>query len=176
MSRETKVSVHKPSFILSGVWMVLAIASWILFVGGIRLHEMLVGACAVLVTTAFVHQVWKRETLQIEFHPSDVIQGWRVPWYVLRDTCVIALVLWGDFFARTCAASLYRVSALKKVKPRPRQTARQVLITLYTTMSPNSIVIGIDPHRDRILFHQLRRSSISTMDQVLGVKPGVRRS
>src|ERR1700744_4497373 len=128
MSRETKVSVHKPSFVLSGLFVISAIASWILFVGGIRRDEMLVGACAVLLTAAFVYQVWRVETLHIEFHASDVTQGWRVPWYVLSDTCVIALVLLRDRLGKTRAGSHYRISEGKTVKQTPRRTAREGLI------------------------------------------------
>jgi len=170
---ETKVSVHKRSFALSGLFLISVIASWILFVGGTRRDEMLVGLGILFLTAAFVYQVWRIETLHIAFHMSDVIQGWRVPGYVLRDTCVITLVLLRDLIGAASANSLYRVSELKTVKPNPRQAARQVLITLYTTMSPNSIVIGIDPTQDRILFHQLQRSGITKMDMALGVKPGV---
>ena len=170
---ETKVSVHKSFFVLSGLLLISAAASWILFVGGIRRDEMLVGVGVVFLTAAFVYQVWRIETLHIAFRLRDVVQGWRVPGYVLRDTCVISSVLLRDLLGMALADSLYRVSELKRVKPKPRQAARQVLITLFTTMSPNSIVIGIDPNRDRILFHQLQRGSITKMDMALGVKSGV---
>ena len=128
MRRETKVSVHKPSFVLSGLFVISAIASWILFVGGIRRDEMLVGTCAVLLTAAFVYQVWRIETLHIEFHASDVTQGWRVPWYVLSDTCVIALVLFRDLLGKTRAGSHYRISEVKTVKRIPRQTDRKSVV------------------------------------------------
>jgi hypothetical protein len=170
---EMKVSVHKPSFVLSGLFLVSAIALWILFVGGTRRDEMLVGLGVAFLTAAFVYQVWRMGTLHIAFHMSDVIQGWRVPGYVLRDTCVIALVLLRDLIGAASTDSLYRVSEFKTVRPNSRKAARQVLITLYTTMSPNSIVIGMDPNRGRILFHQLQRSSITKMGVALGVKPGV---
>ena len=170
---KTKVSGHRRSFVLSGLFLISVVASWILCVGGTRRDEMLVGLGVLFLTSAFVYQVWRIETLHIAFHMSDVIQGWRVPGYVLRDTCVITLVLLRDLIGEDSANSLYRVSELKTVKPNPRQAARQVLITLYTTMSPNSIVIGIDPTQDRILFHQLQRSSITKMDMALGVRSGV---
>jgi hypothetical protein len=173
MGRETKVSVQKPSFVLAGLVLISAAAFWILFVGGTRRDEMLVGICVVLLTAAFVYQVWRTETLRVEFHVRDVIQGWRVPGYVVRDTYVILVVLLRDLFGTASANSLYRVGGLKWGAQNHRNTARQVLITLYTTMSPNSIVIGIDPHRRRILLHQLQRSSISKMNAALGVQSGV---
>jgi len=175
MARGTKISAQKLPLVLLGVFLTSAIASWILFVGGVRRDEMLVGIGVLLLTAAFAYEVWRIETLHVEFHMSDVIQGWRVPGYVLRDTWVIASALLRDLLGTAAADSLYRVSELKTVKPHPRKIARQVLITLYTTMSPNSIVIGIDPHQDRVLFHQLQRSSITKMDKALGVHSGVQK-
>src|SRR6202000_116319 len=64
----TKISVHKRSFALSCLFMISVIASWILFVGGARRDEMLVGLGVVFLTSAFVYQVWRIETLHIAFH------------------------------------------------------------------------------------------------------------
>jgi hypothetical protein len=42
-------------------------------------------------------------------------------------------------------------------------------------MAPNFIVIGIDFHQSRMLFHQLRRSSVPKMTKSLGAQPGAGR-
>jgi hypothetical protein len=172
MSRRTNRSPQKRSFVLCGLLVISVVSSWILFVGGTRRNELLVGSFVWLFAGAFVYQVWRIETLHAEFWMSDVLQGWRIPWYVARDICVLIFILSKDLFASVSADSLCRIGELKPVTPRDRNTARQILITLYTTMSPNSIVIGIDPQRDRILFHQLQRSGVSKMDMALGVKSG----
>jgi hypothetical protein len=45
------------------------------------------------------------------------------------------------------------------------------LATLYTTTSPNSIVIGIDFNQNRMLFHQLQRSTFPKAAKSLGANP-----
>ena len=45
---------------------------------------------------------------------------------------------------------------------------RRVLATAYTTVSPNSIVIGIDYEQSRLLLHQVKRDEVSTMTKRLG--------
>jgi uncharacterized membrane protein YkvI len=146
----------------------LMAAEWILLVAGTRLHELVVGAASVLVSALFLGVVIRMSTLSLEFRASDVATGWRIPWYVLSDCYTITRVLVRELFTGRPADSLYRVSGFTTSKSDPRLVARRVLATLYTTASPNSIVIGIDFHHGRMLFHQIERASVSRMTRSLG--------
>jgi hypothetical protein len=77
-------------------------------------------------------------------------------------------VLLRDLFTSHRADSLYRVSGFSTSKDDPRLVSRRVLATIYTTASPNSIVIGIDYKQSRLLFHQVERSAVSEMTRRLG--------
>jgi hypothetical protein len=146
----------------------LMAVEWIILVGGTRPHEMLVGAACILLSTLFLASVYKTSTLKLEFHISDIAQGLRIPWYVFSDCFTVSRVLLRDLFTARHAASLYRVSEFRTSKDNPRLVARSVLATVYTTTSPNSIVIGIDYQQSRLLFHQLERSAVSDMTRNLG--------
>lgn len=141
---------------------------WILLVAGTHPHEMIVGAASVLLSAIFLARVHKMSTLKLDFHLSDIATGWRIPWYVLSDCFTLTRILLRDLFTAHGAGSLYRVSGFKTSKDDPRLIARRVLATIYTTTSPNSIVIGIDYKQSRMLFHQLERSPVSTMTKQLG--------
>ncbi len=143
-------------------------SEWILLVAGIHVHELLVGAACVLVSTVFLSSVCKTSTLTLDFHVSDVKEGWRIPWYVLCDCVILARVLLRDLCSLGPTRSLYRVSGFKTSKNDPRMVTRRVLATVYTTTSPNSIVIGIDCKQSRLLFHQLERRAVSEMTRRLG--------
>jgi hypothetical protein len=143
-------------------------AEWILLVAGIRPHEMIVGAGSVLASALFVLAVRKVSTLRLDFRISDVAQAWRISWYVVSDCYKLVAVLLLDLFTSTRAGSFYRVSGFKTSKEDPRLIARRVLATIYTTASPNSIVIGIDFKQSRMLFHQIERSGLSKMTRNLG--------
>jgi hypothetical protein len=87
---------------------------------------------------------------------------------------IIAILL-KDLLGVKKADSFYRVSGFKTSKSNPSLVARRILATFYTTMAPNFIVIGIDFHQSRMLFHQLRRSSVPKMTKSLGAQPGAGR-
>jgi hypothetical protein len=112
--------------------------------------------------------VGKMSTLRLDFHAVDVAQAWRIPWYVLSDCYTLVAVLLLDAFTARRAGSLYRVSGFTTSKDNPHLVARRVLATIYTTASPNSIVIGIDFKQSKMLFHQIERSGVSRMAKNLG--------
>jgi hypothetical protein len=149
---------------------------WILFVGGIRLDEMLVGAGVVVLSSAFLYRVWRTETLNIDFDLKDVAQCWRIPWYVISGSWEIIAIFTKDLFGVKRAKSIYRVSGFKTSRSNPRYVARCVLAVFYSTMAPDLIVLGIDNHQNRMLFHQLERRGLSKMTKALGAESGGRRS
>jgi hypothetical protein len=173
--RTDRLLAQKTSLGLWAIALPLVALLWILFVGGVRRDEMIAGVGVLLLSGGFLYQVWRTETLNLNFDLKDVVRGWLIPWYLLTDSCVIIAVFAMDLIGIRRAGSFYRVSRLKTRESDPRLVARRVLATFYSTMAPNSIIIGVDPRQNRILFHQLKRSSISTMTQALGAEPGSRR-
>ena len=163
MRRETDGRGRKPSLGLCVLSVLLVVVLWILFVGGIRRNEMLVSAGVLLLTGAFLYQVWRIETLDLDFRLKDIAQGWRIPWYILSGIYEIVGILLKDLLGIRRANSFYRVSGFNTSKSEPQQIARRVLATFYTTMAPNFIVIGVDFRQSRMLFHQLERSSVPQM-------------
>jgi len=148
---------------------------WVLFVGGTRAHEMVVGAIVLLLSAAFLFRVGELESLRLDLRPADLLSCWRIPWYFLSDSYVIITVLVKDLTGIQKAGSFYRFAGFKTSKDDPRLVARRVLATTYTTATPNAIVIGIDVAQSRMLFHQLQRSEVSRMTKELGAQPGVER-
>jgi hypothetical protein len=144
-------------------------------VGGTRRNEMVVGAGVLFLSGAFLHQVWRIETLHLGVRWEDIAQGWRIPWYVVSGVYEIIAILANDLFGVKRAGSFYRMSGFKTNKSDPRLIARRVFATLYTTMAPNFIVIGVDYRQSRMLFHQLERSSVPRMTKALGAQPGAQR-
>ena len=171
MPRTSHVSPHRSSFRATATVAVSLALGWIWLVAGTHLHEMIVGAAAVLVATLFLLLVRGSQPDVIRLHWKDVAQGWRIPWNVLCDTWVVTLVFFLDLFHLRPAGSYYRVCGFKCSKRDPAIQSRGVLATIYMTMTPNSIVLGIDPTLSRMLFHQIQLSSVPKMTQALGAKP-----
>lgn len=150
----------------------LMAALWIVMVGGTSRHETWVGGAVVLLSAGFLYKTWQTETIKIDLRARDLAQGWRIPWYIANGVWEMIVILVKDLFKLTPAGSFYRVSGFRKARSGPRFAARRVLATAFTTIAPNFIVIGIDPQQDRMLFHQLERSSVPKMTQALGAQPG----
>jgi multisubunit Na+/H+ antiporter MnhE subunit len=144
---------------------------WILLVAGLKPHELIVGAVSVGAATLFLYEVKQSDTLDLRFRIADVATGWRVPGYLILDLWVITKVLVLDFLRIERAESHYRVWRFKTSKEDPVQAARRVLATVYTSVTPNSIVVGVDYDQQRILIHQMQPSALTAMQRELGAKP-----
>lgn len=147
-------------------------AEWILLVAGTKRDEMIVGALCVIAAGLFLQFVYRAEDQKLDIRLKDLATCWRIPWYILNDAWQITLVLLKDLLGIQRASSFYRVCGFKTAKYDPLLTARRVLATVFTTVTPNSIVIGIDYEQSRMLFHQLVRSRVSRTTQELGALPG----
>ncbi len=158
----------RPGPLLTVTGALLALG-WIALVGSVHLHEMIVGAVVVALSVPFCALVYKSELLPIELRFRDVVQAWRIPWYILSGSAEIIWLLLKDL-AGTPAESLYRVSGFRTGLRDPVAIERTALAIAYTTAAPNFIVIGIDPHRNHMLFHQISRSEIPKMTRALGAQ------
>ncbi len=144
---------------------------WLLFVGTFSLHELLIGIIAAVLASIGMGVV----TLyyQNPFSPaaSDLFAAWRLPWYVLSDTWVVLTVAAKDLIGTHRAESLFLVVPFEAGSTRDaRMTARRVLATVYSTIAPNSIVLGINASDRKLLFHQIKRSSVPKMTEQLGAE------
>ena len=166
-SRSLLTLRHPILFFLS---IVSAPALWILFVDSSTLHEMFVGGVVSLVTVAFTMFVCRCSGTEMTLRPQDVFQIWRLPWYIVSDAYRVTLVAFKDLLHPGSAKSLYRVCGFESSKHDPLLQARTVMAVVYTTASPNIIVIGVDSVQSRMLFHQIEAGPVPDMTKALGAK------
>ena len=172
MAQASRASSNRRSSPVALAVVVLCLGfGWVLLVAGTRLHEMIVGAGAVVLATLYLRTVHKssRNALRLEW--KDLAQCWRIPWYMVSDTWVVTRVLISDLLHLRPAGSYYRVCGFASSKRDPARLGRGVLTILYMTATPNSIVLGIDSQSSRMLFHQLERASVPKMARSLGAQP-----
>jgi hypothetical protein len=171
MARASHASSKSSSAGVTALVAVCLAVGWILLVAGTHLHEMMVGAAVVVLATLFLKAVHESSRTALRLEWKDVVQCWRIPWYMASGIWEITVVLFKDLTYLSRAGSYYRVSGFKTSKRDRIAIARTVLATVYTTTAPNFIVIGIDPELSRMLFHQIERSSVPKMTQALGAQP-----
>ena len=105
----------------------------------------------------------------MELRLRDLLQCVWIPWYLIVGLRTILLVLAKDMAHIEPAKSLFRTTAFD-VSTDPAGTGRRVLAVLYTTATPNCIVLSIDADRQQMLFHQLQQSAIPKMTLNLGAR------
>jgi len=108
--------------------------------------------------------------LSIAMVPADLFEIWRVPASVAVDALILIAVLYKDLFGIACTVSDDRAVPFHDFRGR-RGRLRRVLVTVYSSISPNSIVIGIDREQNLLLYHQLARTPVSKLMRKLGAHP-----
>lgn len=144
---------------------------WIACVASFRPHELYVGIPSVALSVAFC--LFTVRSLPLQFRPSfsDLIQAWRLPWYVVVDVVQIVLVLACDFAGRPAPSHFISVPWGPTMN-NGTDTAKRSLAVACTTISPNVIVIGVDCGQGQMLLHQLRASPVPLMTRRLGAGGG----
>ena len=144
---------------------------WLLFVGTFELHELVVGIIAAVLSSIGMGVIALGYSVPFSPTVTDVLACWRLPWYLLSDTWVVFEVSAKDLLGVDRAKSLFRVSPFDAgSKKDPRKAARRSLATIYTTVSPNFIVLGVNSSDQKLLFHQIERSSVPKMTKQLGAE------
>ncbi len=157
---------------LLSVAAVAVLLLWAGFTAGFKVHEMLVGAVATAATVAFLANVLRTETFAFDLRLRDVLQVWQLPAAIARDSWILIVVLFKDLLGWERAGSFYLTCGFKTSRRDPLLVGRSALAVMYTTMSPNMMVIGIDPEQSLMLFHQLKRDAVPEYSQALGAYAG----
>lgn len=149
---------------------VVLFAFWIVFSFSVHPQELAVGAGCVLLAGGFA--VFAESQEPTPFRPSlgDLLQGWRLPWNAITDSVAISLTLLRSLWGRR-PAPLYRaVPFVAGNEDNPGDTARRVLAVAYTSVTPNSVVVGVDMRRSLLLYHQIERNPTPVLTRNLGAR------
>jgi len=158
MGKKTSSLVIVPAVIVT-------MGCWVLFTGSFSLHELVLGAAFTALTLGVTALAWRN--MGILFSPTvrQVFCLWRIPWYVLHDSVEVSLILANDMLGFREAGSHFRAVTFPSDIEK-HDIARAVLATTGTTMTPSTIVLGVED--DLLLLHQLERSPLPKMIADLG--------
>lgn len=153
---------------LSAVWFGL----WLLLEQKFTADELIIGAVCALVAGAATTIVWGDHLTSFAADPRLLAQAWRLPAIMLSGTWEIFSVLALHLFTRRKAESLLLTVPFDAGRgDDPEAVARRALAIAYTTMTPNFVIIGIDPEAGTLLYHQIRKSDVPELTKRLGACP-----
>lgn len=139
--------------------------------GTFAFHELLLGVIATLVATLGVLIINRRYPAKFSPGFHEVLSLWCIPWYLASDTWKIMAVAGKDLLGVKRAASLFRTVQFDAgTEDDTTAVARRVLAVVYTTITPNTIVLGINANDQKMLLHELLSSPLPKMTRDLGAR------
>jgi multisubunit Na+/H+ antiporter MnhE subunit len=150
---------------------VLFWGAWLLFVGKLERAELLAGSVAAALAATGSTVAWSTDLARFGAHLSWIAQAWRLPWYMITDTCEVFGVLLRHLFTRHKAESLLRAVPFEACGPSDDEAALRALAITYNTITPGWVVVDIDRENRVMLYHVLKEGEVREMTRKLGAKP-----
>jgi len=154
-----------------GQWLIYLVL-WFVFTGTVSWAELAFAVfCAAIAATAG-EIVWSEPLARFTGDLHHVAEAWRLPKYMLVDTWTVLVVLAKHLTGREEAPSLFRAVQFRVGRQDNEHDAtRRALAVTYTSMTPNSVVVGIDHERGLMLLHQIAVAPVQRMTRNLGALP-----
>lgn len=90
--------------------------------------------------------------------PWWVLRGWRLLYKIPQDIGILCWEAANQLTSPRAARGSFRAHHFGACASNPTDAGRRALAELLGSVSPNTIVIGVDVDRRLLLVHQLRRS------------------
>lgn len=154
-------------------WWAVLFGIWIVLVDSLEHPEYVAGPVAAVL--AAMVALGLRVYGGVRFRPR---LGWLqllapVPGGVLRDCGVLLLVLWRRVALRQHPPAAFRAVHFPAVADDPESAAWRAFVTIVTSTTPNTFVVGVDKSRGTILVHQLVPDDSARLRRsVVGSAPG----
>jgi hypothetical protein len=142
--------------------------AWLLFTDTFQYWELLFGAASSLL--AAIGAEAARSAVVVKFRPklSWILEGWRLPWYVVQGCAQILWVMFKDVLKPE--RSVLRSVEYDGGGDDAGSAARRALTITYTTMPPNFVILDIDAAKRVMIVHQVSESPTPIMTRHLGAK------
>lgn len=132
---------------------------WVLFVSTTARGELFAGMAAAGVTVIALEASKRAESLRFRPPLGALFQAWRIPGLVVQGTWTLI----EELAAQACGRRSRSALLLTRFEPHARgsrASAIRALAVIYVTFPPNFLIVGIDPVRNVMLFHQVRREPV----------------
>jgi hypothetical protein len=132
---------------------------WFLFVYQLSLIELAAGAAAAALTVVALQISFHAVPLRFRPEARWLSQAFMLPATVVKDMVVLLRALTRLLSGRKIH-SLFQVTHFPAIAEGPHANAKRALAVAFTSVSPNSIVVGIDRNSGLLLFHELEKTPL----------------
>ena len=133
----------------------LAFALWMVHVDSPKLPEIVAGVIVATVAATGTELARGQRVAGIAVRPSFLAHAWRVVLRALPDIGRLIAAAFSQSVRPRAARG--RVVALRFPHggEEPEENGRRALAQALGSLAPNTIVVGVDPERGRLIAHQL---------------------
>jgi multisubunit Na+/H+ antiporter MnhE subunit len=141
-----------PSF---AAWWVLSMVLWLLFTSTVSPSDAGLGMCASLLAAVAGVAAQSRGAFGFRPRLRMVRRAWSLPIRVATETAVVFAALVRHATGRKRVRGTWAAIPFESGGEDPESAARRALTTIASSISPNSLVVGLDREEGVILVHQL---------------------
>jgi hypothetical protein len=128
---------------------------YLLLIDTTSLPELYVLAGAAVLCAVGLLVAREQGFVEARVSPRALVGAWRLAWQVPLDIATLCLVAIAQAAQRRPARGAFRTTRFDATAETPADTGRRALAEWLGSVSPNTIVIGVDADRGRLLVHQL---------------------
>lgn len=159
------------SWIAAAITFIVLYGFYLLFVSTLTKPELLAGIGVAALATVASGVFGTVGIVHFKPTPGELLQAWRIPQGMLQGTWAVFVALAKQLFTKKGAASLLVAVPFEVGGKDEGAAARRALAVTYTTMTPNSVVLGIAHKQALLLYHQLVPAKVPQMTVNLGAEP-----
>ncbi len=145
----------------------LLLALWFLFVFKPEWHEAWVGVAAAALGAGATEAVRAAEHPRFFPHLSWILEFRRLPLQILRDTWAVTKKLAAMAFLADRDTGRFLTIPFRAGGNSPRAIARRALAITYGSISPDSIVVGINRAHNQLVLHLLAGNRVPEILEIL---------
>ncbi len=150
-------------------WWGALMGLWLLLTGTLDPIEVATGAFAAAIGALAASLVQGQEIVRFYPRAAWLLRVVRIPRRLLVDNWIVLSALVLHVVGRKKIVGAFRSVSFRAGGEDTRSATRRALVISALTMTPNSLVVGIDEDNDLILCHQLVPSDPSeARDEILG--------
>jgi multisubunit Na+/H+ antiporter MnhE subunit len=140
---------------------------WMLFVSHPSRGELYAGVAVAIVGTVADWVVKRQESAKFRPKLAQLALVFWEPWYALTGTAAIMKALARKLLGKPSEAQ-FRAVAIDAGDDDAESHARRALMVAYITLTPMSIVVGIDCDQKKMLVHQISPAPTPLIAKRLG--------
>ncbi|HWF73800.1 MAG TPA: Na+/H+ antiporter subunit E [Solirubrobacteraceae bacterium] len=134
---------------------VLAAGFYLLLIDTVELPELYAGAVVALLAAAIFEVSREHGLVEVEISPRRLAGAWRVAARIPAQVVLVSREAVVQLFARERARGAFRAVPFAAGGENRRDAGRRALVEALGSLTPNTIVVGVDAERNLLLVHQL---------------------